>query len=62
MTERLNWKFPDVLSQKEFSERQSDRQEVDLFREKHTPQTECRPSQKVRMIPVYGVVSFYGGG
>ena len=25
----------------------SDRKEVDLFREKHTPQTECGPSQKV---------------
>ena len=54
MTERLNWKFPDVLSQKEFSERQSDRQEVDLFREKHTPQTECRPSQKARGPETWG--------
>ena len=38
----------DVLSQKEFSERQSDRYKVDLFRfrEKHTPQTECGPSQR----------------
>ena len=34
----------DVSSQKEFSERQSDRLEVDLFREEHTPQTECGPS------------------
>ena len=33
-------------SQKEFSERQSDSWEVDLFREKHTPQTECGSSQK----------------
>ena len=30
----------DVSSQKEFSERQNDRLEVDLFREKHAPQTE----------------------
>ena len=29
----------DVSSQREFSERQSDRSEVDLVREKHTPQT-----------------------
>ena len=51
----------DVSSQKEFSERQSDRLEVDLFREKHTPQTECGPSQRVRKAPGYGVVSFYRG-
>ena len=39
----------DVSSQKEFSERQSDRSEEDLFRfrEKHTPQTECGPLQRV---------------
>ena len=30
--------------------------------EKHTPQTECGPSQKVRKAPGYGVVSFYRGG
>ena len=37
----------DVSSKKEFSERQSDREEVDLFRhrEKCTPETECRLSQ-----------------
>ena len=32
----------DVLLQKEFSERQ----ELGLFREKHTPQTERGPAQK----------------
>ena len=52
----------DVSSQKELSERQSDREEVDLFRETHTPQTDCRPSQKARVAPGYGVVSFYRGG
>ena len=40
----------------------SDRKEVDLFREKHTPQTECGPSQKVRVAWKYGVVNFYGLG
>ena len=35
---------------------------MDLFREKHIPQTECGPSQKVRAAPGYGVVSFYRGG
>ena len=35
--------------QKEFSERQGGREEVDLFREKRCPQTEDRPSQKVRI-------------
>ena len=37
----------DVSLQKEISERHSDRLEVDLFRyrETHTPQTECGPSQ-----------------
>ena len=52
----------DVSSHKEFSERQSDRQEVALFREKHTPYTECGPFRKVRKAPGYGVVSFYRGG
>ena len=51
-----------VSSQKEFSERQSDKEEVDLFREKRTPQTQCGPSQKARAAPGYGVVSFYKGG
>ena len=50
----------DVSSQKEFSERQSDRGDMDLFREKHTPQAECRPSQKERAALKYGRVSFYG--
>ena len=40
--------------------RQSDRYEVDLFREKHTPQTECRPSQKVRESPEIWHGSFLG--
>ena len=52
----------DVSSQKEFSERQSDGYEVDLFREKHTPQTDCGPSQKSRKAPGYGIVSFYRHG
>ena len=34
----------DVPSQKEFSEKQSDRKEVDLFKEKFTLQTECSPA------------------
>ena len=33
---------------------------MDLFREKHTPQTECGPSQNVRVALKYGVISFYG--
>ena len=37
-----------VSEQKEFSERQSDRLEMDLFREKHAPQTVIGPSQKAR--------------
>ena len=37
----------DVPLQKEVGERQSDRKEVDLFRKKHTSQTECGPSQRV---------------
>ena len=49
-------------TQKEFSERQRDRWEVDFFRGKHTPQTECGLSEKVRMAPGYGVVSFYRSG
>ena len=38
----------DVLSQKEYRERRSDRYKVDLFRfrEKHAAQSECGPSQK----------------
>ena len=51
-----------ISSQKEFSERQSDRLEGDLFREKHTPQTECGPSREVRAASPCGVVSFYGLG
>ena len=35
---------------------------MDLFREKHTPQTEYGPSQKVRKAPGYGDVSFYRSG
>ena len=35
-----------VSLQKEFNEWQSDRLEMDLFREIHIPQTECGPSQK----------------
>ena len=35
---------------------------MDLFREKHIPQTERGPSQKARKAPEYGVVSFYRGG
>ena len=35
---------------------------MDLFRQKHTPQTECGLSQKVRKAPEYGVVSFYRSG
>lgn len=33
---------------KNSSERQSDREEMDLFREKHIPETECNPSQMMR--------------
>ena len=47
--------------QKEFSERQSDRLEVGLFGEKHTPQTEYGPLQRVSAaVAKCGVVSFYG--
>lgn len=37
-----------VSWQKELSERQSDRLEVDSFRETHAVQTECGASEKVR--------------
>ena len=33
---------------------------VGLLTEIHIPQIECDPSQKVRMVLNYGVVSFYG--
>ena len=32
---------------------------MDLFREKHTPQTKCSPPQKARQVLGYGVVIFY---
>ena len=35
------------------------RDKVTGFREKHTPETECGPSQKVRVASKHGVVSFY---
>ena len=35
---------------------------MDLFREKHIPQTEYRPLQKVSVVVKSGVVSFYGLG
>ena len=35
---------------------------VGLLTEIHIPQIECDPSQKVRMVLNYGVVSFYGLG
>ena len=36
---------------------------MDLFREKHTPQTECGPSQRVSAVALKcGVISFYGLG
>ena len=35
---------------------------MDLFREKHTPQTECGPSEKTGTALNYGMVSFYGLG
>ena len=38
------------------------RDKVDLFRQKHTLQTECESSQKARVVPVYGVISFYRAG
>ena len=52
----------DVSSQKEFSERQNDRLEVDLFREKQAPQTDCGPSERVSGASKCGMVSFYGLG
>ena len=54
----------DVSSQKEFSERQSGREEVDLFRfrEKHTPQTTCGPSQRASRAEKCDMVSFSGLG
>ena len=48
----------DVSSQKEFSERQSDRQEVDFLRDKRIPQTDCGPSQKASAALKFGVVRF----
>ena len=50
----------DVSPQKEFSERQSDRKEIDLFREKYTPPAECGHSQKARAAKA--VISFYRSG
>lgn len=38
-----------VSSQKEFSERQSDREEVDLLKEIYSPQTQRAPSQGPRV-------------
>ena len=35
---------------------------MDLFREKHTPQTECGSSEKTGTALNYGMVSFYGLG
>ena len=35
------------------------RDKVTRFREKHTPQTDCGPSQKVRVASNHGTVSFY---
>ena len=39
----------DISLQKEFSERQSNRWKVNLFREKQTPQTECGLSQRMSL-------------
>ena len=54
----------DVSSQKEFSERQSDRDEVDLFRfPRQTHSTECGPPQSASMAAVNcGMLSFYRQG
>ena len=52
----------DVSLQKEFSEKQSMSKKGILFREKHTPQTECQPSQRVNAALKCGVVSYYGLG
>ena len=51
----------DASSQKELSERQSDRLEVDLFRfrEKHAPQTECGPLQSTSAATKFGMINFY---
>ena len=51
----------DVSWQKELSERQSDRLEVDLFRfrEKHAPQTECGPLQRTSAATKFGMINFY---
>ena len=56
--------FLDVSSQKEFSERQSDREEVDLFRfPRQTHSTECGPPQRASMAAVNcGMLSFYRRG
>ena len=35
---------------------------MDLFREKHIPQTECRPSQMVTVALKHGLVGVYGLG
>ena len=53
-----------VSAQKEFGERPSDREEEDLLRirEKHAPQTECRPSQRASVALKRGLGSFYGLG
>ena len=51
----------DVSSQKKFSERQSDRQEVDIFRKKHSPQSVGHHRVRVT-APKCSVVSFYGLG
>ena len=54
---------PDVSSQKEFSETQSDRYEVDLFREKHIPQTRLWAIAEGSVVALKrGMVSFYGLG
>ena len=52
----------DISSQKEFSERQRDRYEVDLFREKHTPQTisEGESSPRVWLSDFIRVDNFIG--
>ena len=43
----------EVSLQQEFSEIYSDRQEVDLFREKYAPQAECGPYQKMRTLKIW---------
>ena len=49
----------DVTVQKGFNERQSDKSEVDLFREIYIPQTEYGLSQRVSTALKCGMVSFY---